>query len=364
MALCIGQYVSAVVLDNCQRNSIVGRVRLIDGSIRHLDLVGNLPAPLGGGWLSLQNVSAAPIDLYAELPEQIDTLARQQIGAFGGLGYRPEGPVTKEGMHLAGRTRPPRWDSDQGSCIDLEWHSQNGLVRIDHALRIDARGTGDDDRPPVLAASNGDDAPLIIDPDREGEGDALLYDPSLLEEEFDDEDDEWIGDEEALEEAVEQIERFLGCFEEEDEGCFEEEDDGAGEDIDRESVFEVVEWDPDDTQWLMDLASQREEPIAWLLPEPLRLPRAVDVQSEAQAEELVRLVLARLAQLNVSFHVCPHLTGREIYAVLIDRLLPHAKIPPALPRTDVIANYDASAYCPRCRAELDSMGDSEELDDW
>ncbi len=117
-------------------------------------------------------------------------------------------------------------------------------------------------------------------------------------------------------------------------------------------------------QWDEIFEGKKDQPITYLFKTPLRLPRADRVTSDEEAEPLVRAILAQLALLSVALDVCEHFTPLDTYRLLMNEILPTAKVHPNLAESEMVQHYATSDFCDQCEAEFDTDFDpNAESDD-
>ncbi|GIX00020.1 MAG: hypothetical protein KatS3mg111_3352 [Pirellulaceae bacterium] len=384
MVRCIGQFVDYVEIDNTVRNSVLGRVTFLDGSNVDLDLVGNLPPALRGAAWQFINPHAAPHH-EDSLPESVRNLRFQQVGVIGHIALdlpcpSSADPTTTDGSRTAsGHDGSPGQSpsaTDEFWCYGLQWFGQDGQVVIEGPLvvqRIDVQEDEGDQiswGPAVgLEELLGSRANALHDADAVS-GQAASVDqapeqPRQAEANFfkqlvwyapDEEAPPSTGGPHATDDTAP-----ADAGESEFEEASEDFTGGEPADEDLNLLHDVAE----QLQKFRHVYEEEEEPVPWLIPDPLQLPKPQHVESEEEAELLVRRVLGQLARLNISLHVCSHLANRDIYRMLIEHLIPSATAPARLPETDVILNYDAFDYCPICREEIDLMADAAiDEEDW
>lgn len=97
----------------------------------------------------------------------------------------------------------------------------------------------------------------------------------------------------------------------------------------------------------------RDEPLAWLLEGPLRLPRPDDLKTDEEAWGPLRRVLSEMALRGVAFEMCTHFTARQAYRVIIEDLLPEVDVHPGLVQADFVEHFASWDCCPECAAEFE-----------
>lgn len=112
-------------------------------------------------------------------------------------------------------------------------------------------------------------------------------------------------------------------------------------------------------QWNDVLQGKHDEPLSWVLDEPLRLPVADQLQSEEEAWEVLRTLLSALALKGVAFDMCPHTTPVEAYRILTEVLLPDARIHPNLTGTGFVCHFTSASCCKQCQNEASDLHQPE-----
>jgi hypothetical protein len=106
--------------------------------------------------------------------------------------------------------------------------------------------------------------------------------------------------------------------------------------------------------WDEIYGGENEVPVSTLFDPPLQLPPADTVTTDEVAEPVLRMILARLAELNVALDMCEHCTPLSAYRILTNEILPIAEVHPNLAATNIVEHYCAYEFCPQCLAELDA----------
>jgi hypothetical protein len=100
---------------------------------------------------------------------------------------------------------------------------------------------------------------------------------------------------------------------------------------------------------------KKDEPISYLFPTTLQLPKPENVASEEEAEVLVKAILSQLALLSVALDVCEHFTMQQTYRLLMQEILPTAKVHPNLAASEMVQHYATSDFCQECDAEFEAQ---------
>ncbi len=104
-------------------------------------------------------------------------------------------------------------------------------------------------------------------------------------------------------------------------------------------------------QWNDVLQGKHDEPLSWVLDEPLRLPVADQLKTDEEAWDVLGKLLSALALKGVAFDMCPHTTPVQAYRILTEILLPEARIHPDLPGTGFVCHFTSGSYCEQCRGQ-------------
>ncbi|MEK6249446.1 MAG: hypothetical protein N2C12_14790, partial [Planctomycetales bacterium] len=107
-------------------------------------------------------------------------------------------------------------------------------------------------------------------------------------------------------------------------------------------------------QWDEVVYGEKDEPLSTLFDPPLALKKPDQICNEEEAQQLLDILLARLAMHCVSLDMCKHFTALDAYRLLIDELLPEAQIHPALITTGFVQHYSTWEHCPQCEAEFEA----------
>lgn len=330
MALRIGDYVISGELRNTRRNGVYGWVEFAPNYGIRIELTGNFAQSLAGKHIRFRIADAdekPELDIE-DLPEPLDVIADRQIGVVGEVYLR-------HAEDAGDKT---------GQCLCLEWFSQNGQVVaeiMDPNLEFvtEQKNNEADDVEPELLPNGGYGIGFTeIHIDDEGVAHAEHYELGGEEE---DEDEEEL-------EAESEEEDPYGLF---------------GEDL-NEKVAESLGGLPasakDDWQefmpeiWNEIFEGKKDEPISYLFKTPLKLPKPEHVQDEEEAKLLVRSILAQLALLSVALDVCEHFSQVDTYRLLMNEILPTAKVHPNLAESEMVQHYSTTDFCSVCEAEMEA----------
>lgn len=345
----IGEFVVSGELSNSRQNSVVGWLQLAGDAAVRIELTGNLAGTLRGTSVKFVRRDKDQFSSDSkDAPEVVRLLSHRQIG------------VVTEFSQVG------------DNALRLEWQSQNGHIlaempNLDLAIEDDV-GASTPGQPPGLDVGVtemyfGDEDAL---PDIAGE--------SLETELFDDEDEEGEEEEdpfglfdEGLEDKLaESLGPLGGESEEVDFVPGDRTGDGRSSEDVPEELGNYANWrsmdlDPETQrmyeQWDEIFAGKKDEPLSYLFDKPLRLPRPSAVDDPKVAWPLVVSILAQLAKLSVALDVCEHFDAVATYRLLMDEILPNAKVHPNLAASDMVQHYSTSEHCKKCQAEFDAEFD-------
>ena len=238
-----------------------------------------------------------------------------------------------------GEPPPTRWED----CLYLEWFGQNGRVLIELPVskvrffdeaEIAARNKAEvEDMEAEMRKRDEereDGGPGIIAFTPEGEIDPLDL---LFPAEGEDEEGYGLIPDELESELARKARRT--------------DREVAGEAEDSIKTMEEME--------LMDemLEKGKLTPLMEFLAD-LNLPSPATVSTDEQAEESLKIALAKLALAGVAFHVCEHCSAREAYRIFIEDVCSDSEGSGAfrpLIGTGWVQNFCASDYCKKCRED-------------
>lgn len=352
MTARIGDFVFKGELRNTRRNGVFGWIEFAPEFGIRIELTGNSTGLLQGKHIRFEGVNAKadrpPIP--AELPEIVNNLADRQIGVVGELTLRKvsERPTPNEGEQRS--EEPVETAASDGEFLYFEWFSQNGRV-VAEIPNPTIEYITDESEPErdSIEVERGDG----YDEDFPG----IHLDEHGLVEHFDMEAD----DEEEDSEEVDPYGLFGSDLEQKVANSLDlgdsEKEPGANAAGDKKSWDEVMpDLDPETRamyeQWDEIFEGKKDEPIAYLFETPLRLPRPERVESEEDATTYVKAILAQLARLSVALDVCEHYSPRQTYELLMNEILPTAKVHPNLAASEMVQHYSSSDFCPACDAEF------------
>ena len=363
MPVRIAEYVFSGELRNTRRNSVFGWIEFAPDYGIRIELTGNFSGALAGKHIrfTMPNRDARKACEPGDFPDYIENLADRQIGVVQAMDVRratvPAMPID-DFLQLSEAERKDNLVEKE--CLYLEWASQDGIV-VSELIEPVIEFVDDDERSRQEAAErdalNGEDfmdtgdtnSPFALPP-----GLDAIDDPAAEEDDDDDENDE--DDPYGLfDSGLEQsVADSLG------------DGDSGGEDpnINLENPIprswdEVIPGiDPATKemyeQWDEIFEGKKDEPISYLFPTPLQLPKADRVTTEAEAETLVKAILSQLALLSVALDVCEHFTMKQTYRLLMEEILPTAKVHPNLAASEMVQHYTTSDYCQQCDAEFEA----------
>ncbi|MEM7474270.1 MAG: hypothetical protein AAF483_04700 [Planctomycetota bacterium] len=353
MTIRIGQYIVAGELRNSRRNSIVGWVAFAPEFGIRIELTGNFPEELRSNFLSFdkapssnesdsqespegkesnadQNLDPAlrGEDWVDALPQAVHDLADRQIGVLGELQVENE--------------------SDPSRLL-IRWFSQNGPVELELSNPI-LNFVEEDE----LGEDESESAERYPEDtfEQRGEFNGIFEDDELEDAEdpyglFDKNLDEFVNG--SLEESL--GESLLDAMEEGDQPPSGEPEKRPWEEV-------VPGIDPETKElyehWDEIFQGDKDEPVTYLFDTALRLPRPDNVQSDEEAQPHVVAILAQLARLSVALDVCEHFSALDTYRLLMEDILPTAKVHPNLAKSDMVQHFSTSDVCRACEAEFDA----------
>ncbi len=343
----IGEYVVSGELSNSRQNSVTGWLQLVgDASVR-VELTGNLAGAIRGTSIKFvrqdkQQQTADPrlSSEKADPPEVVQSLAHRQIGVVS--------EMSQEG----------------DNALHLEWQSQNGhvlakLQNLEIAIEDEAGNVLPNDAPGldvgVTEIFFGDEDVL---PDVADESlDSELFDDGDDADEADEEEDPFglfdAGLEAKLAESLESD--FRNADSDPDTS---ETGDNIPPEVGNYANWQSMDLDPETQrmyeQWDEIFAGQKDEPLSYLFDKPLRLPRPSAVEDPKVAWPLVVAILAQLAKLSVALDVCEHYDPVQTYELLMNEILPNAKVHPNLAASDMVQHYSTSEHCKACQDAFDA----------
>lgn len=344
MTIRIGSQIFRGELFHLKRNSVHGWIDFGgDWGVR-LEVTGNATGELAGQRVRFQ--ASQPTTAADCTKEDLDALADMQVGVVGEMTLRTAADGTR--------------------TLYLEWFSQNGQIIAklpEPILEFGAPAeeeseTADADAEQFAAgdelndtldflngnseAPNPDDPYQLFPADLDEQLAQSSGEPtdSAAEEPAETMDDDIpYGDENATRPASQ-----LRSWDEVIPG------------IDPETKRLYEEWDE-------VIHGTKDVPFTALFDPPLTLKRPSDITSETEAEEQLRLLLARLALHCVVIHMCEHYTALETYRWLLDDLLPAEGVHPRLGPTGFVRHYDTAEHCETCDAEFEARWNARKQDD-
>ena len=377
MVARIGDYLLAGELRNDRPNSVFGWLEFAPDYGIRIELTGNFTGDLAGKRVRFVVPNRDPSKNLSpgEFPESVEELANRQIGVVDRveLGRKkiPALPID-DFLDLSEEEREK--NLLEKDCLHFSWYGQNGQVVADI---IEPRIEYVENEP--------DNMSISVDYVQHEDG---TYDISIKATEIEEDLEEAFnsGDEED-----EDPEDPFGLFDDNLERRVadalevpEIEDDEAQspddlEDIDHglidelENINEKAEetkedaprsWeevipgiDPDVKamyeQWDEIFEGKHDQPISYLFRETLKLPKPDNVKSDEEAEPLVKAILAQLALLSVALDVCEHFSPMAVYRLLINEILPTARVHPNLAASEMVQHYATSDFCTECDAEIE-----------
>lgn len=237
-----------------------------------------------------------------------------------------------------GEPLPTRWER----CLYLEWFSQNGRVLIELAN-------------PKLHFLDGRDAPSVAHAPELGAGGSIVPAPEWDLADDDDNDDDDDGAD------------AIPDFPPTDVDLTDDEDPGYGlipEELTRELEDSARQTDQkigqsegvskmiEEFELLENLMEKGgpEIPIRELL-DGIEVPSSDADLTEEEAEQAVKVVLAQLALAGIAFEICEHLSMREAYRILMEKVCDDTMFP-QMSATSYVDHFSTSDYCKKCQEEF------------
>ncbi len=116
-------------------------------------------------------------------------------------------------------------------------------------------------------------------------------------------------------------------------------------------------------EWDEILHGKNHEPFDWLIDDSVRLPLPQQIRDEAEAVEVLRKLLSRLAPLGIVLDMCEHISAFEAYQMMINEFLPGTQIHPRMGAAGFVHHFSTWEYCEQCNEEMDEeMGEETEPD--
>lgn len=330
----IGEYVLSGELRNTKRNSVHGWLTFGEDFSIRIELTGNFSEALykaSSGKLrftSTRDASAA--SQTDEMPAEVDGLSDRQIGVVARL------ETTSDGRIL------------------FEWHSQDGHVQAQVKTKeLEFGDTSSNEESTEQDTDRGlDDSytEIVLDENRTPNSDDLFFadDGDESEDPEEPEDPYGLFGGDIDRKVAESLGKSGDEDSELDAASGEHAWHGATEGLDPEAREMYEQWDE-------IFEGKKDQPISYLFREPLRLPRPEKVESVAEAEQHVRAILAQLALLSVALDVCEHFSALDTYRLLMEEILPTAKVHPKLAESEMVQHYSTSDHCLLCDRELEVL---------
>lgn len=359
MTARIGDYVLAGELRNNRRNGVFGWLEFSAEIGIRIELTGNLSGALEGKHIRFEVAGAESKRKINpdDLPDVVCQLSDRQIGVTGDILLQkvkvPDIPID-EFLDLP--TSQQEQHLEEKNCLYLEWYSQNGrvLAEIVEPIieviepEVENGSLDEEDFEPIPEDYGTGITEIHIDES----GVPHVQESFVEDEDFDDEE----------------LDDPYGLF----EGDIEKDvaDSLKGSESEGSSLLDSIinqprDWDDLDldpeTQAMYEIfEGKKDEPISYLFETPLKLPKPDRVTTDEEAEPLVRSILAQLARLSVALDVCEHFSSVQTYQVLMNEILPTAKVHPNLAASDMVQHYSTSDFCEECETEFDEEYGSEE----
>jgi hypothetical protein len=347
MALRLGDQVVCGEILNTRNYSVHGWIGLRGREQRVLlQLTGNPEPDLAGRHIRFEaRIDPVADESALEEPEPgLKKLAWQQVGPTGTMTAARRIKVADSppeeslrGTEL-GESPPTQWKR----CLHLEWFSQNGhviLELIDPIIEFVEPDESATDPPSHDAGDPDAMDELAFDTDGIDESDVT----ASLEGEFGDDlldDDEPSPEDDPYNLFPEDLQDLLEA--ETDAPSWLDE---TGEDV-PDSIRELE---------LMDELIERGEgePIETIFDSPLTLPSPDQLADDAEAEPVLKSLLAQLALYGIALDVCEHYSPRDAYRLLVEQICKEEGAYPELRNTQWVQHFMTSEFCEECDAEFE-----------
>ena len=355
MAARIGDYILAGELRNVRRNGVFGWIEFAPDYGIRLELTGNMSGSLAGKHVQF-TMPGRQIPEWAETedaPEVIEELVDRQIGVVILMEMRRLlVPDVSTDEFIALPREEQKKHLIEKDCLHLEWASQNGTVvaqLVSPQIEfVDVTEDDEDDANEEPDDLDGDFG-LGITEIHIDENGVPHVENGLTEDDEEEDDDPFGLCDTTLEQSVAEA---LGhpLAEDEESKSRKWEDIIPGLDPETKAMYE---------QWDEIFEGKKDQPVSYLFPKLLKLPKPENVSSDEEAEPFVQAILAQLALLSVALDVCEHFTPMETYRLLITEILPTAKVHPELAASEMVQHYSTSDFCKKCEEEFDAEFDAE-----
>ncbi|MEM8733809.1 MAG: hypothetical protein AAGG44_06295 [Planctomycetota bacterium] len=373
--LHLEKYVLAGELRNTRRNGVFGWIQFAADFVIRIELTGNFSAELQAvGWdhfrFETAGFDSSPLPEPEDLPNVVQDLADRQIGVISQVSLiatdkQHPSVETTEAETADAETAQTKAEAGGGQEIFagaslqliFEWHSQNGHLTANVPCSLVRRVDSETD-PEVtpdeqvldgnpLEPMEGSYSEMVLDVEQGQPLDSEETEDDLSEDEEDTEEevDPYGLFETDIDQAVSESLSNDRSTAEGARGPRGWEDGAEGLDPETRAMYE---------QWDEIFEGKKDQPISYLFRKTLRLPRPEAVESEAEAEVHVREILAQLALLSVALDVCEHFTPLATYRLLMNEILPTAKVHPNLAASEMVQHYSTSDHCQACEAEFDA----------
>jgi hypothetical protein len=239
-----------------------------------------------------------------------------------------------------GEPPPTRWEE----CLYLEWFSQNGRVLIELPMSKLRFLSEDEIAARDQAEKEKFDAETREMDERRREESTSEKTDDLIEEE-----DDIYPSSPAPSETEEDDEEGYGLIPDELGSELERKARRTDREIagESEETIKMME----ETELMDDLMEHgKQTPLKEFLAD-LNLPSPATVLTEEEADNLLKVALAKLALGGVAYHTCEHCTIREAYRILIDVICEESGAYPQLRGTGWVQNVCASDFCKKCTGD-------------
>jgi|GEM_PF-2351697 len=375
--------VVAGYLNASRKNSVSGKIELADGQVVWLELSGNLRGKFSGRNFSFnvnhpdgaEQTSAGETagnsdNLSAShSQEEVEPLLElRQIGTIGDVDFRkaksPLVPIEELMTRIKLGETPPFEVVD---LLYLEWYGQSGRV-VAEIINVEIQWIDQINETQSSPVAD----PLFVEDTDEADSDGS---DSSGEDELEN-DGEWPL---SSTQTVDPYQLFPTDLDDQIRQSLKQNDasmqpkDGAvaganSLDFEEHETNQPRDWsevipgiDPETKalyeSWDEIYSGQYDQPIEGLFCGEYEIPPLDSVQTDEQADIIVKIIVARLAPLNVAIDLCEHMTPLTALKMIVEEILPIARVHPNLAATEIIRHYSTFEFCEACEKEFDAEYD-------
>jgi hypothetical protein len=321
-----------------------------------IGLTGNCSPDLVGRHIRFERRDRTEQDDSQPAEDENDRLARLGLTGLAWMQVGPTGTMTA-GRKVRVTNCPPRElyarckldeppPTTWTRCLYLEWFSQNGRVvveLVDPVIEVvePEQSPGGGERVSPLDLPSDEDSP---EPTENGpgitsihlnaDGEAVIRDETPHLDEIEDSTE---GAHDSYGLIPGELQRQLDEQARATDGALHENDESA----------ELIR----QTELMDDLIDHGEgEPVGTLFDGTVKL-RPPDRLDDQEAEQELKVLLARLAVHGIALDMCEHFTASDAYGLLVERVCREENAYSALRGTQWVQHFATSDYCPACQAE-------------